>query len=300
MKKIIITAVAVFALTACATATTTAEGGTVQKAAAPDQNKAAIFEGTWIGLDERDGYYSTLVFNGNTITMINQKKDGTEEPSSFQRTFYFNGNYPDTSIIGRSIEPYTITIFGYGGETSTMYYHINENELKLSVPINAENYYRLKSIMDAEDYDNIFFRTFIIETAYRAGDTAQFARNAAVAVTVENDRNNQIGGALSDALARAGFRAGDRNSRYVIKAAVAFSETALQNQPNLKLVRWELEANLIDTSTGNVLLPYEINGRDGHTTLAAAEIRAMRSIENKINEEYTAALVSIIYHRSIP
>ena len=128
-----------------------------QKTADTEQHKATLFEGTWIGLDEREGYYSTLIFNGNTITMINQRKDGTGERSTVQRTFSFNGKYPDTSIIGRSIEPYTITI--YGGEPSTMYYHINGNELKLSIPINAENYYRLKSIMDCEDAEDRAFKS---------------------------------------------------------------------------------------------------------------------------------------------
>jgi hypothetical protein len=42
----------------------------------------------------------------------------------------------------------------------------------------------------------------------------------------------------------------------------------------------------VDTSTGGVLLPYAINGREGHISLPEAENRAFMAAERKVNGEY--------------
>jgi len=130
-------------------------GTHIQKQAEPAQNEATIFEGTWIGQDYY-GSEETLTFNGKSVSNVLRRKDGTE--FSYQETFTFNEEMVNDSLIGVSLEPRTITI---GMETR--FYHINGNELKLSIPINSENYYELKSLMDSEDYAVNYFRTFIRE-----------------------------------------------------------------------------------------------------------------------------------------
>jgi hypothetical protein len=47
-----------------------------------------------------------------------------------------------------------------------------------------------------------------------------------------------------------------------------------------------VDANLVDTGSGNILLPYNINGREGHATVSEAENRAILGAERKINEAY--------------
>jgi hypothetical protein len=44
------------------------------------------------------------------------------------------------------------------------------------------------------------------------------------------------------------------------------------------------------TAGADVLFPYNNVGREGHPILSEAEARAVRTAENKINEEYIQAL----------
>jgi len=160
------------------------------------------------------------------------------------------------------------------------------------------NYYQAANLADA----NIVFanvRTVIspgsmlgenLKTGndYRL-EAAQIAKNIPIAVTVENDRNNRIKGAFSNTLTKAGFRTGGTDSRYVLKASLSLDEVAFQNNP-YKWIRYVVDANLIDTSTGAVLFPYNINEREGHTSLSEAENRAVSAAEKKINNDYLNAL----------
>ena len=120
-------------------------------------------------------------------------------------------------------------------------------------------------------------------------EAAQIAKNIPIAVTIENDRNNRIRGAFSSTLTRAGFRTGGSESRYALKGTLSLNEVAYQNNP-YKWIRYVVDANLIDTSAGIVLFPYNINDREGHTSLAEAETRAVLSAENRINSDYLDAL----------
>jgi hypothetical protein len=59
-------------------------------------------------------------------------------------------------------------------------------------------------------------------------------------------------------------------------------------------MRYVVDANLTDSSTGTVLFPFTINDREGHTTLSEAENRAIRSAEAKINSGYMSALSAFL------
>ncbi|MDR0599902.1 MAG: LPP20 family lipoprotein [Treponema sp.] len=123
---------------------------------------------------------------------------------------------------------------------------------------------------------------------YRA-EAALIAKNIPIAVTVDNDRQNRIKGAFSEALTKAGFRTGGADSRYTLKAALSLEEISYLNNP-YRWVRYVVDANLTDTSTGTVLFPYNINDREGHTSLPEAETRAVRSAETAIKNNYLNAL----------
>jgi hypothetical protein len=110
-----------------------------------------------------------------------------------------------------------------------------------------------------------------------------------VGVTVTGDRSGRIQGAFAKSLSELGFRSGGNNSRYVLRVEIAVSPVDLPNNPN-KFARIELSANLTDTSAGAVLLPYNFNNREGHTSQAEAENRLYLAAERKINEEYAKLL----------
>jgi hypothetical protein len=120
-------------------------------------------------------------------------------------------------------------------------------------------------------------------------EAARIARNIPIAVTIENDRNNRIRDAFSNALTKAGFRTGGTDSRYVLRGTLSLNEIAYQNNP-FKWTRYVVDANLIDTSTGVVLFPYNINDREGHSSLSEAEVRAVSAAEKKIGGDYFNAL----------
>jgi hypothetical protein len=110
-----------------------------------------------------------------------------------------------------------------------------------------------------------------------------------VAVTVANDKSGRIQGAFAKALSDLGFRSGGNNSRYTLRVEIAVSPVDLPNNAN-KFARMELSANLTDTAGGVVLLPYNFNNREGHTSQSEAENRLYLTAERKINEEYAKLL----------
>jgi hypothetical protein len=114
-----------------------------------------------------------------------------------------------------------------------------------------------------------------------------------VAVTVTNDKSGRIQGAFAKSLAELGFRSGGNNPRYVLRVDITVSPVDLPNNPN-KFARMEMSANLTDTAGGAVLLPYNYNNREGHTSLSEAENRLYMVAERKINEEYAKLLYNYL------
>ncbi|MCL1815924.1 MAG: LPP20 family lipoprotein [Treponema sp.] len=160
------------------------------------------------------------------------------------------------------------------------------------------NYYQAANLADA----NLVFSNVrtVISSGSMMGENlkpgndyrleaVRIARNIPIAVSVENDRQNRIKDAFSGVLTRAGFRTGGSDSRYVLRARLSLDEAAYPNTP-YKWIRYGVDASLIDVSTGTVLFPYNINGREGHTSLSEAEARAVRAAEDRINEDYVNAL----------
>jgi hypothetical protein len=74
---------------------------------------------------------------------------------------------------------------------------------------------------------------------------------------------------------------------------LTLSEAVFNNNPN-KYTRYEVDANLTDTADGAVLLPFNVNGREGHADLANAEKRAVTAAEKKIKDTYGQLLSSYL------
>jgi hypothetical protein len=120
-------------------------------------------------------------------------------------------------------------------------------------------------------------------------EAANITKNIPIEVRVANDRSNRIASAFSQTLNKAGFRTGAPNSPYVLDVTVSFSPVDLPNQQN-KFVRYVVDANLTDAASGSILLPYNINGREGHLNISEAENRAAAAVEKRIGAEYENAL----------
>jgi len=110
-----------------------------------------------------------------------------------------------------------------------------------------------------------------------------------VAIRVQNDKSNRIQGAFAKALSGIGFQSGGSNSSYVLDVNVSSQPVTIQGNAYL-FTRVEVTANLTDTSNGSVLLPYNFNTREGHTSQAEADNRAILAAERKIGDDYAKLL----------
>jgi hypothetical protein len=120
-------------------------------------------------------------------------------------------------------------------------------------------------------------------------EAVNITKNIPIAVIVDNDRSNRIKDAFAGVLNKQGFRSGGTNPRYVLNISVTFSPVDLPNQQN-KFTRYVIDANLTDTQEESVLLPFNINGREGHLSISEAENRAVMAAERKITDMYGIAL----------
>ncbi|MDR2069267.1 MAG: LPP20 family lipoprotein [Spirochaetaceae bacterium] len=124
-------------------------------------------------------------------------------------------------------------------------------------------------------------------------EIAAITRNIPIAVVVENDQRDRIRGAFEEVLTRAGFRGGGANSPYLLRAQVHMTPADLPNNLN-KFVRYVVDASLEDRRTGDRLLPFTVDGREGHLSVPEAENRAFRAAETKIKETYGPVLDAYI------
>jgi len=110
-----------------------------------------------------------------------------------------------------------------------------------------------------------------------------------VGLIVRNDMSGRIQGAFARALSDLGFNSGGTNSRYMLEVVITTTPVEIASNPN-KFTRIELKADLKDTKAGTVLLPFDFNSREGHSTQEEANNRAYIAAERKINEEYSKLL----------
>ena len=110
-----------------------------------------------------------------------------------------------------------------------------------------------------------------------------------VAIRVQNDKSNRIQGAFAKAISDAGFQSGGSNSRYLIDVNVNSQPVTIPGNAYL-FTRMEVTANLTDTSNKSVLMPFNFNVREGHTSQAEADNRAILAAERKINSDYAKTL----------
>jgi hypothetical protein len=120
-------------------------------------------------------------------------------------------------------------------------------------------------------------------------EAANIAKNIPVTVVVNNDRSARIRDAFAQALSALGFRSGGNNARYVLNATLTLAQADIPNQP-YKFVRYVVEANLTDTAENHILLPFNVNGREGRNTVSEAETIAVSAAEKKIRDSYGETL----------
>ena len=110
-------------------------------------------------------------------------------------------------------------------------------------------------------------------------------RTIPIDIVVTNDKENRLKNAFAKVFSNLGFRSGGTNARYVLNVDVNISHIEHPNNPN-KSILMELSANLIDTVTKDILLPFSFTSREGYTVVAVGENRMFLSAENRIEKEF--------------
>jgi hypothetical protein len=119
-------------------------------------------------------------------------------------------------------------------------------------------------------------------------EAAEIIREIPVLVRVKEGKADPVKNAFAGVLSEAGFRTGGQGSRYVLEVDAALSPALPGGQ--YQWCSYEISADLTDTRTNTVLLPYGIHGREGHLRYEDAEKRALRDAEGKIRQSYGNAL----------
>jgi hypothetical protein len=114
------------------------------------------------------------------------------------------------------------------------------------------------------------------------------ARAIPVDVRVKGDVNGRFRAAFAGAFTAAGFRTGNRNSRFTMEIVVALTPAARNKYFN---TRYTVDAVLKDTLTGAELFTYNTGSRESHpASQADADNRAIIGAERKITEEFPGVL----------
>ena len=123
-------------------------------------------------------------------------------------------------------------------------------------------------------------------------DAQQIAVAIPIGISVRGDRAGRVQGAFASAFASQGFRTGAGNQRYMLNVDIVLLPT--DHQGANVFARMELSANLVDTRTGAVLIPFNFDLREGHRTQSEAEHRAFLVAEQRIEREYGAMLANYL------
>jgi len=116
-------------------------------------------------------------------------------------------------------------------------------------------------------------------------ETSNIIRNISVGLKVSGDSNNRVRDAFAKALSGEGLRTQGSSTPYVLEVSVNMSEVTYPGS-SFKFCGYTVSANLIERSTGSVLFPFSISGREGHSTYEAAKTRVLVVMERTIDESY--------------
>ncbi|MCL2193055.1 MAG: LPP20 family lipoprotein [Treponema sp.] len=121
---------------------------------------------------------------------------------------------------------------------------------------------------------------------------AQAIRRAIpIGINVTNDRNGIIHRAFVNTFADFGFRMGATNPQYLLDINVEiqsseFNNPLLNSGRTLIRTHVEIQANFIDTVTGEYLFAYDFSEHDVDRTIARAERLALNSAAQRIGRDF--------------
>jgi uncharacterized lipoprotein YajG len=110
--------------------------------------------------------------------------------------------------------------------------------------------------------------------------------NNLIKISVLNDKDDMIKYAFTKVLTDNGFKvSGQDDVRYKLEVELILTQLDTPNIP-VKFVKYVVNANLTDTNSNVVIIPFMINGREGHATFPMAENRVVTQAAKKIISEF--------------
>lgn len=118
---------------------------------------------------------------------------------------------------------------------------------------------------------------------------ADMAAKIPICVKVSADSDGRIAKSFQETMTAEGFNTSlGSNERYVIDCKVHFTQSESANGKTF-FCEYAAECALIDTFSGDTLVPLSITGREGSTSSQNAEIRAKQKISSKVKTEFAAS-----------
>lgn len=135
----------------------------------------------------------------------------------------------------------------------------------------------------AKKYDSIYTPVQIHKMK------ADMAAKIPVCVKVSEDSDGRIAKSFQETMTAQGFNTSlGSNERYVIDCKLHFTQSESANGKTF-FCEYTAECALIDTFSGETLVPLSITGREGSTSYQNAVIRAKQKIAAKVKNDFSAS-----------
>lgn len=155
----------------------------------------------------------------------------------------------------------------------------------------------------AEEDENLWTRLSVIDSAKAnsikslcqsskaiAAKRHEVAKTIPMFVAFQGDVNGRIESAYVSEISKYGFIPSfDKNARYVLTGMITFEESETKDKKTTRC-RYNLDSFILDRITGDRLLPYKVNGREGSVSYDDAKERAVKAMEKKIHGGFSDAM----------
>lgn len=124
-------------------------------------------------------------------------------------------------------------------------------------------------------------------------DCVAIAQAIPIYVEIVNDTDGRISSAFKSILSNQGFKMGGENSPYAVQGVLDLSPVEFSQNEN-KFSRYIIKASLLDSSSGKILMPFSVDGREGHASQEEANNRAIKKASQRIESEFGIAFGSYL------
>ncbi len=170
----------------------------------------------------------------------------------------------------------------------------------LQIALENETYLELLSVINPSIFKNI-------DLAYKSANAISVLielekEKIYVGVFISDDIDTRVTAALSSVFKNAGYKSQILTSfaetspsmPYILYGELLISPFSMTSSQNNKYVRFTLNTELVDMK-GKTSFPWSISGREAHLTETEAAQRAIRTIEEKIEKEFSQEVKELLY-----